>query len=114
MFEQLGERAAARLLRIFELAAKFGRRASNDDHFVFRRGERPLRISRRHVCPGQIRGLVAGVAAHAIDAVAVSAAPHILQMDVTVVALEGGVSGGVAVLAARRREDFVDLQKRFA
>src|SRR6266478_488533 len=114
VFEQLRERAAAGLLGIFELAAQLGRRAPEEHHFVLRRGERPLWISRRQIGPGQIRGLVAGVAAHAVDAVAIFAALHILQMDMAVVALQGRVPGGVAVLATRRSKNSVELQKCFA
>src|ERR1700687_2996865 len=63
---------------------------------------------------GQISLLVAGVTVHAIDAVAVIAALDVLHVDVTVVALQRGVTGGVAVLAARRDKNFVNLQKSFA
>ena len=101
MFEQLRERAAASLLWIFELAAKFARCASDENHFVFRRGERPLWISRRQIRPGQIRGLVAGVAAHGGDAMAIFTALYILHVNVTVVALQRKVAGGMAILAAR-------------
>ncbi len=62
----------------------------------------------------QPRRLVAGVAAHPIHAVAVSPALHVLHVDVAVVALQRRVSRGMAVLTSRRRENFVDLQKRRA
>jgi len=55
---------------------------------------------------------VASVTAHGADTVAVFAALHILHVDVTVVALEGSVTRRVTVLAARRSEDTIDLQKR--
>jgi len=114
MFEQLREAAAAGLLGIFELAAEFGGCAADDDHFVLRSGERPLGISGRQVFAGKIGGLVAGVAAHAVDAVAVLAAHDILEVDVAVIALQRGVAEGVTVLAAGRGENFVDLQEGFA
>jgi hypothetical protein len=66
------------------------------------------------VLAGEIRGLVAGVATHAGHTMAILAAPYILQMDVTVVALQRRVTGRMAVLTTRRSEDFVDLQESFA
>jgi hypothetical protein len=114
MLEQLREAAAAGLPGIFELAAEFCWRATDDDHLVLRSGEGPFGISGRHVLAGDVGGLVAGVAAHAVDAVAVLAAHDILHVDVAVIALERCVAGRVTVLAARRGEDFVDLQKGFA
>ena len=48
---------------------------------------------------------MAGVAAHAVEAVAVGAALYVLNVDVAVVALERSVAGGMAIAAARRIED---------
>jgi hypothetical protein len=58
--------------------------------------------------------LVAGVAVHAVDTVTASASVDVLQMDMAIVALQRRVAGGVAVLAARRSEDFVDFEESFA
>jgi len=99
---------------ILELAAELQGRAADKNHFVLRRGKGPFRISRRHVLARNICSLVASVAAHAIDAVAVLAALDILQVDVAVVALERGVAGGMTILAAREGEDFEDLKECFA
>src|SRR5260370_41392243 len=114
MLKQLLQRAATRLLRIFQLAAELGGGAPDDDHFVLRSGKRPLGISGRHVFAGKIGSLVTGVAAHSVNTQAILAALHILQMDVAIVALQRRVTGGKAVLAARRGEYFVDLQKILA
>ena len=57
----------------------------------------------------KIGGLVAGVTTHAVDTVAILASPYILQMNMAVVALQGRVTRWMTVLAARRRENFVDL-----
>lgn len=99
---------------ILELAAELQGRAADKNHFVLRGGKGPFRISRRHVLARKICSLVASVAAHAIDAVAVLAALDILQVDVAVVALERGVAGGMTILAAREGEDFEDLKECFA
>src|SRR5580692_10928176 len=48
---------------------------------------------------------MAGVAFHAVDAMAVETALHVLKVDVTVVALQGRVTGWMAIAAARRIED---------
>src|SRR5580700_6739227 len=48
---------------------------------------------------------MAGVAFHAVDAMAVETALHVLNVDVTVVALQGRVTGWMAIAAARRIED---------
>jgi hypothetical protein len=114
MLEQFLERAAAGLCWIFQLAAEVWGGASDENHFVLRCWKRPRWISRRHVCAREVCGLVAGVATHAVDTVAVFAAFYVLEMDMAVVALQWCVAGGVAVLAARRCEYFVDLQKCFA
>ncbi len=114
MLKQLLQRAATRLLRIFQLAAELGGGTPDDDHFVLRSGKRPLGISRRHVFAGNIGTLVTGGAAHSVNAQAILAALHILQMDMAIVALQRRVTGGMAVLAARRGKYFVDLQKCFA
>ena len=111
---ELFKSAIAVLFRISNLATEIGSGTSDKNHLVFGSGERPFGISGRHVFAGEICGLVASVATHGADAVAVFAALHILQMNVVVVALQRGVSGGVAILAARRSKNLVDLQKRFA
>jgi hypothetical protein len=114
MLKQLWEATAAGLLGIFELAAEFSWSAANDDHLVLWSRERPFGISGRHVLAGDVGGLVAGVAAHTVDAVAVLSAHDILHVDVAVIALERGVAGRVTVLTAGRGENFVDLQEGFA
>src|SRR5258706_10965467 len=114
MLKQLLEGAATRLLRIFQLAAELAGGAPDDNHFVLRSGKRPLGISRRHVFAGNIGTLVTGGAAHSVNAQAILAALHILQMDMAIVALQRRVTGGMAVLAARRGKYFVDVQKSFA
>jgi hypothetical protein len=81
---------------------------------VFGRRQSPFGISGRHVIAAKIGGLVTGFAAHGGDAVAVLATFHVLQVDVTVVALQGSVASGVAILAARRGKDFVNLQECLA
>jgi hypothetical protein len=73
----------------------------------------PFGIAGRHVITGEIGALVTGFAAHGGNAAAVFAAFYVLQMDVAVVALQGSVACGMAVLAARRSEDFVHLEKGF-
>ena len=109
MFQQLLKGAASGLFWILQLAAEFSRRAADESHFVFGGWKRPFGISRRHVFAGKVGGLVTGVAPHAVDTTAILAAPYILQMDVTVVALQRRVAGWVTVLAARRSEDSMDL-----
>ena len=88
MFENLLEVAIAVLLWVFDLTAKLGRRAADKNHFVFGSGQRPFGISRRHVLARKIGSLMASIATHAVDAVAVFAALHVLQVDVAVVALQ--------------------------
>ena len=106
---ELFKSAIAVLFRISNLATEIGSGTSDKNHLVFGSGERPFGISGRHVFAGEICGLVAGVATHGADAVAVFAALYILQVDVTVIALERSVACGMAVLTARRSENFVDL-----
>jgi hypothetical protein len=65
------------------------------------------------VVAGEVAGLVTGFAAHGGHAVAILAAFYVLQVDVAVVALERSVASGMASLAARRRENFVDFEKGF-
>src|ERR1700739_3736688 len=48
---------------------------------------------------------MAGVAFHAVDAMAVETALYVLNVDVTVVALQGRVTGWMAIAAARRIEN---------
>src|SRR6266853_6977156 len=101
MLKQLLQRAATRLLRVFQLAAKLGGGVPDNDHFVFRSRKQPLGISRRHVFAGKIGSLVTSVAAHSVNTQAILATLHILQMDMAIVALQRRVTGGMAVLAAR-------------
>jgi len=62
----------------------------------------------------EIGSLMARIASHAVDAVAIFATLYVLQVDMTVVALKGRIARGMAVLAARKGEDFVDLQECLA
>lgn len=48
---------------------------------------------------------MAGVALHAVDAMAVGAALYVLNVDVAIVTLERCVTGGMAIAATRRIED---------
>ncbi|GAC1623380.1 MAG: hypothetical protein PVS2B2_24650 [Candidatus Acidiferrum sp.] len=57
---------------------------------------------------------MAGIAAHAIDAVAVSTAFDVLHVDMAIVALERRIARGMTILTARRDKDFVNLQKGVA
>src|ERR1700674_595956 len=114
MLEQLLEGPPAGLLGVLELAAKLGGRTSDDDHFLLRSGERPLGITGRQVFAGKIGGLVASVAAHAVNTLAIFAALDVLRVDMAVIALQRRVTRRVTVLAAGRGEDFVDLQKCLA
>src|SRR5260370_31628766 len=96
MLKQLLQRAATRLLRIFQLAAELGGGAPDDDHFLLRSGKRPLWISGRHVFAGNIGSLVTGVAAHSVNTQALLAALHILQIAMAIIALQKrGTSGDV-------------------
>ncbi len=88
VFQYLLQRASASLPGIFQLITKLRGRASDKNHLVLRGWKGPFRISRRHVLTREIRGLMTSVTAHAVDAMAVFAAPHVLQMDMTVVALK--------------------------
>ena len=106
---ELFKSAIAVLFRISNLATEIGSGTSDKNHLVFGSGERPFGISGRHVFTGEICGLVASVATHGADAVAVFAALYILHVDVTVIALERSVACGMAVLTPRRSNDFVDL-----
>jgi hypothetical protein len=113
VFEQLLQRAATSLHWVLKLAAEFGWSATDEDHFVLRRRQTPLGITGWHVIAGQVGGLMAGFAAHGGDAVTVFAAFYVLQVYVTIVALERSVACGMAILAAGRSENFVDFQKCF-
>jgi hypothetical protein len=106
---ELCQSAVAVLFGVFNLATEIGSGTSDKNHLVFWSGERPFGISGRHVFAGEICGLVASVATHGADAVAVFAALYILHVDVTVIALERSVASGMAVLTPRRSKDFVDL-----
>jgi hypothetical protein len=114
VFEELLKRAATGLFWIFELAAEFGWGTADEDHFVFGSRKRPFGIAGRHVVACEIRSLMASIAAHAVNAVAVFATFDVLQMNVAVIALQRSVTHGVAILAARRCKDFMDLKKSFA
>lgn len=59
----------------------------------------------------KIRCLMAGIATHAIDTVPVLSALYILNVYVTVVALQRRVTSRVAILAARRGQDPVQLKE---
>ena len=109
MLQKLLKRAAAGLFGIVELAAELRGRAPDENHFLLRGWKEPFGISRGHVFALKIGGLVASVAAHAVDTVAVLAALYILQMNMAVVALERGITWWMAVLAARGCENPVDL-----
>jgi hypothetical protein len=65
------------------------------------------------VVSGEIAGLVTSFAAHGGNAAAVLAAFYVLQVNVTVVALQWSIARGMAILAARRSENFVDFEKGF-
>src|SRR5438445_7348610 len=114
MFEKLLKRAATILSRIFKLTTELRGRASDENHFVFRRRKRPFGIAWRHVFASEIGGLVARIATHSVNTVTILAALHVLKVGMAVVTLERRVSGRVAILAARRREDFIDLEKSLA
>ena len=114
MLEELVKRASTVLRRIFYLAAQLRRSAPDKDHFVLGRRQCPFGIAWGHVFAGQICGLMAGVAAHAVDSVAVFAALYVLQMHVAVVALQRSVASRVAILAARRSQNFIDLKESLA
>ena len=113
MLEQLWEGTSASLFGIFELTAKLHWRAADENHFVFEGWERPLDVTGRHVLAGKIGPLVAGIAAHTVNAATISATLHVLPVDMAVIALQRRVTRGMTVLAAGRGEDFVDLQKCF-
>ena len=101
MFEELLQRPAAILFRILKLAAELRERASDENHFVFRRRKRPFGVAGRHVFASEIRGLVAGVATHSVNAVTILAALYVLKVGMAVVTLKRRVSGRMAVLTAR-------------
>ena len=101
VFEELLQGAAAGLFGVFELPAELGARATDKNHFVLGRRQAPLGIARRHVVSGEIGGLVTSFAAHGGSAVAVLAAFYVLQVNVTVVALQWSIARGMAILAAR-------------
>ena len=102
VIEKRFEGPSAILLGIFDLPAKLARGASREYHLMFRRRKPPLRITRRHVRAGKIRGLMAGIAAHPVHSVAVLAAFYVLKMHMAVISLKGRVACGVTILAARR------------
>src|SRR5438046_11249 len=94
---ELFKSAIAVLFRISNLATEIGSGTSAHNHVVFVSGEVACGVSGRHVFTGEICGLVASVATHGADAVAVFAALYILHVDVTVIALERSVACGMAV-----------------
>src|SRR5271156_1322052 len=102
VFHYLRQRTIAVFGRVFELAAELAGRLASNNHLHFGRRQRPFRISRRHIRAGKIRVLVAGVALHAVQAFAVGSAFYILNMDVTVVALQRSITRRMTILAARR------------
>jgi hypothetical protein len=51
------------------------------------------------------------VAPHSVDTATIAAALHELRVHVAVVSLEGGIARGMAILAAWRSKNFVNLQK---
>src|SRR5882672_2114348 len=63
---------------------------------------------------GNILCLVAGVAAHSVNSVAILAPLHVLQMLVAVISLKRSVASGMAILAARRSQHAIHLEKRSA
>ena len=87
MIQKLRKGAAAGLFDVVELAAELRGRASDENHFEVLGGKRPLGISRRHVFARKIGCLVASVAAHAVDAVAVFTAHYVLHVNMAVIAL---------------------------
>src|SRR5215467_13575561 len=114
MLQDLLEGTATGLPGILQLSAKFSGRPPDKNHLVLRWWKEPLWIARRHMFTRDIRGLMASVAAHAVGAMAVFAALHVLEMNVAVVPLKRRVARRMAVLAARKSENFVYVQECFA
>ena len=111
MIEQRFERPPAILFGIFQLAAQRSGRAPHKNHLVFRRRQTPLRIPRGQVRSGQVAILMTSIATHRRNAVPIHPAPHVLQMDMTVITLQRRIPRRMAILASRRRQHFVYLQE---
>src|SRR5580698_192693 len=105
MLDDLRETAMAVLRRIFQLPAKLGGGFALNHHLHIGRRQRPFRIARRHVGARKIRNLMARAAFHPVNALAIRAALHILNVHVTILALQRRVAGGMAIAAARRSEN---------
>jgi hypothetical protein len=64
------------------------------------------------MCSGKVRRLMAGIAAHGGNAVAVFAALYVLKMHVTIIALQRRIARGVTILASRRNQYAINLHER--
>src|SRR5712664_214533 len=112
--EQVPQRPPAILLRILDLPAQLTRRPPGKHHLNFQRRQRPSRTARRQVRPGKIRGLMACIAAHCGYFVSIGAELHVLQVHVAVISLQRSIARRMAVLASRRSQYAIKLQKRCA
>jgi hypothetical protein len=99
---------------IFELAAQFAWGLPDKYHAHLRRRQVPVGGSGRHVDAGQVRELMARVAFHPILALSMQAPFNALRMRMAIVSLQGRLTCGMTVLAARMRKHRRRRQERCA
>jgi len=105
VLDDLFERFASVLFRVFQLACQLRGGFALKDHSHIRGRETPLGMTGRHAFARKVRVLVTTFALERIEAFAVGAALHVLEMEVTVFALQRDVSGRMAIHAARMHEN---------
>lgn len=76
------------LRRILQLPAKLASSFALYDHLHIRRRQRPFRVPRRHIRTRKIRSLMTSAAFHSVNAFAVRAALHVLNVYVPIIALQ--------------------------
>lgn len=106
MVDQVFHLAAAVARGIPDLLADLTDALAFPGHFA--RGEVPVGMA-GHAAGLEIGALVAGVATHRFEPMAVGAARHRRLMKAGIVALVRSVAGGMAVGAARMRQHFSEL-----
>ncbi|HXJ61179.1 MAG TPA: hypothetical protein VNU68_31425 [Verrucomicrobiae bacterium] len=111
MLDDLFERLAAVFSLVFQLARQFSGSFALKYHPHVLGREMPLGMARRHAFAGKVLVLVTVPALERIEAFAVRAAFHVLQMRMTVFALQRRVSSRMAIHAARMHEYWIRGKK---
>ena len=112
--DDLFERFAAVLFRVFDLARQFRGRFAFENHAHGRGRQMPFGMTGRHVRAGKVFVLVTILALHREEAFAIFTTLHILQMDVAIFSLQGLVAFRMTIHATRVHEHLVGGEKSSA